>query len=169
MDMSFSGVMTAALNLWRKGASVHSVCRSVQETCFSMLCEVTERAIAHIGADQILLGGGVACNSRLKEMVSIMAEERGAQSFAPPPSLAVDNGAMIAHLGERMYSGGVRHELKDTIIDQRFRTDQVEVIWRQEKVVFAHNTTMDLTMSKGALICGLAVCALTVALYVIFW
>ncbi|WP_372847129.1 SLC5 family protein [Pontiella sp.] len=43
------------------------------------------------------------------------------------------------------------------------------MIFRQEKVVFAHNTTMDLTTSKGALYAGIAVCALTVALYVIFW
>ena len=43
------------------------------------------------------------------------------------------------------------------------------MIWKQEKVVFAHNTTMDLSMSKGALISGLIVCAMTVALYVIFW
>ena len=43
------------------------------------------------------------------------------------------------------------------------------LIWKQEKVVFAHNTTMDLTSSKGALILGIGVCALTVALYVVFW
>jgi SSS family solute:Na+ symporter len=41
--------------------------------------------------------------------------------------------------------------------------------FRQQKVVFAHNTTMDLTSSKGALMLGLCVCALTVALYVVFW
>jgi len=43
------------------------------------------------------------------------------------------------------------------------------LIWKQERVVFAHNTTMDLTSSKGALVWGLGVCALTVALYVVFW
>jgi SSS family solute:Na+ symporter len=43
------------------------------------------------------------------------------------------------------------------------------LVWKQEKVVFAHNTTMDLTSSKGALMAGLVVCAATVALYVIFW
>ena len=43
------------------------------------------------------------------------------------------------------------------------------LIFRGEKVDFAHNTTMDLTSSKGALIAGLVVCAATVALYIIFW
>ena len=45
----------------------------------------------------------------------------------------------------------------------------VGAIFKQPKVVFAHNTTMDLTSSKGALIWGLGACVLTVALYVIFW
>ncbi len=43
------------------------------------------------------------------------------------------------------------------------------LIWRQKKVLFATNTTMDLTSSKGALWAGLGVCVLTVALYVVFW
>jgi len=43
------------------------------------------------------------------------------------------------------------------------------LVWRQERVVFAHNTTMDLTSSKGALVAGLVVCTLTIALYIIFW
>ena len=42
-------------------------------------------------------------------------------------------------------------------------------ICRQPKVEFAHNTTMDLSSSKTALVTGLGVCALTIALYVIFW
>ncbi len=135
MDISFSGIMTAALAHWRNGASIPSVCYSVQEICFSMLCEVTERAMAHIGSEEVLLGGGVACNQRLKEMVDTMAGERGGISFAPPPSLAVDNGAMMAYLGEKMHQSGVVHQMKDTTIDQRFRTDMVDVIWRDKKEI----------------------------------
>jgi SSS family solute:Na+ symporter len=43
------------------------------------------------------------------------------------------------------------------------------LIWKQPKVVFAHNTTMNLTSSRGAFLAGLGVCAATVALYIIFW
>ena len=43
------------------------------------------------------------------------------------------------------------------------------LVWKQERIVFATNTTMDLTSSKSALIWGLVVCAMTIALYVIFW
>ena len=131
MDVSFSGIHTAAISLLDKGHPLPSVCRSLQETAFSMLCEVAERAMAHIGTDELLLGGGVACNRRLQEMASIMARERGGKSYAPTRSLLVDNGAMIAYLGEIMHGAGIAHELRDTVIDQRFRTDQVDVLWRE--------------------------------------
>ncbi len=131
MDVSFSGIHTAAKSLIDKGHPLPSVCRSLQETVFSMLCEVTERAMAHIGTDELLLGGGVACNRRLQEMASTMARERGGKSYAPPGPLLVDNGAMIAYLGEMMHGSGIEHELQDTVIDQRFRTDQVDVLWRE--------------------------------------
>jgi N6-L-threonylcarbamoyladenine synthase/protein kinase Bud32 len=133
MDVSFSGIMTAALSLKEKGVPIPSICHSLQETCFSMLCEVTERAMAHIGTDEVLLGGGVACNGRLKDMAGKMASERGGKIFAPPPSLSVDNGAMIAYLGEIMFRSGIEHSMEDTIIDQKFRTDQVDVTWKEKK------------------------------------
>ncbi|MCX8173895.1 MAG: bifunctional N(6)-L-threonylcarbamoyladenine synthase/serine/threonine protein kinase [Thermoplasmata archaeon] len=130
MDVSFSGMLTAALALLRKGASTEDLCYSMQEHAFAMLVEVTERAMAHVGKDEVLLGGGVARNRRLQEMVRKMAEERGARMFIPEPDLCVDNGAMIAYLGILMYNSGVRHEISQTNIRQRFRTDEVDVTWR---------------------------------------
>ncbi|MGA1792979.1 MAG: bifunctional N(6)-L-threonylcarbamoyladenine synthase/serine/threonine protein kinase [Thermoplasmatota archaeon] len=149
MDISFSGIMTAALALWKKGAHLPSICHSVQETTFSMLCEVTERAMAHIGSEEVLLGGGVACNSRLKEMADIMASERDARSFAPPNSLAVDNGAMIAYLGERMHHSGISHRMDETVIDQKFRTDMVDVRWKEEKERSVIETPGTTTLAIG--------------------
>ncbi len=150
MDVSFSGVMTAALSLRDKGVDIPSICHSIQETCFSMLCEVSERAMAHLGSDELLLGGGVVCNSRLQEMAGIMARERGGRSFAPPMDLAVDNGAMIAYLGETMHRAGISHSLEETVIDQRFRTDQVDVIWKDDKVLTRITTpgTVDLDLGE---------------------
>ncbi len=130
MDISFSGIMTAAVNLQKKGHRLEDIAFSVQETCFGMLTEVTERAMAHIGKDEVLLGGGVSQNSRLREMVKEMAEERGAEMFVPDRKLCVDNGAMIAWLGNLMYSSGTRMSLEDTVVEQRFRTDEVNVTWR---------------------------------------
>ena len=130
MDVSFSGIMTAAVNLRKSGHRLEDIAYSVQETCFAMLAEVTERAMAHVGKDEVLLGGGVSQNARLREMVKEMAEERGAEMFVPDRKLCVDNGAMIAWLGSLMYGSGVRMSIDETVVEQRFRTDEVDVTWR---------------------------------------
>jgi N6-L-threonylcarbamoyladenine synthase len=108
MDMAFSGIMTAALAHHARGERIEDICFSVQETCFAMLSEVTERAMAHIEKGEVLLGGG----------------------FVPEPRLCIDNGAMIAWTGLVMHRAGIRMSVEDTKIDQRFRTDEVEVTWR---------------------------------------
>jgi N6-L-threonylcarbamoyladenine synthase/protein kinase Bud32 len=129
MDMSFSGLMTAALKAAKKH-KVEDVCNGLQETAFAMCVEVTERAMAHTGKEEVLLAGGVAVNSRLQEMVKTMADERGAGFFVPEKSLLGDNGAMIAWLGLVMHKAGVRQNIEDTRVNQRFRTDEVNVTWR---------------------------------------
>ena len=130
MDVAFSGMLTAALGLRRDGARLEDLAFSIQEVAFAMLTEVTERAMAHIGKDEVLLGGGVARNRRLQEMVGRMASDRGARMFVPPGDLCIDNGAMIAWTGLEMHRAGVRMSLDDTVVDQRFRTDEVAVTWR---------------------------------------
>ena len=130
MDVAFSGMLTAALALRLGGERVEDVGFSIQEVAFAMLTEVTERAMAHVGKDEALLGGGVARNKRLQAMVSRMAEDRGARMFVPPGDLCIDNGAMIAWTGLLMHRAGVRMGLSDTLVDQRFRTDEVAVTWR---------------------------------------
>ena len=130
MDVSFSGIMTAALALKKKGHRLEDIAYSVQETVFAMLAEVTERAMAHVGKDEVLLGGGVAQNTRLRTMIDEMAKERGARMFVPDRRLCMDNGAMIAWLGNIMYESGVRMDIADTAVEQRFRTDEVNVTWR---------------------------------------
>lgn len=130
MDISFSGILTAAVAYRDKGCRIEDICYSVQETTFSMLTEVTERAMAHIGKDEVLLGGGVAQNTRLREMVAEMAKERGAKMFVPERQFCRDNGAMIAWLGNIMYQSGVRMDIDDTEVRQRYRTDAVPVTWR---------------------------------------
>ncbi len=122
--------MTAALALYKKGFDIEDVAMSIQETTFAMLTEVTERAMAHTGKDEVLLGGGVAQNKRLREMVKEMAESRGAEMFVPDRKYCVDNGAMIAWLGNLMYKSGVRMDISSTAVRQRYRTDEVEITWR---------------------------------------
>ena len=73
MDVAFSGILTAAL-MHADKEEKEDLCYSLQETCFSMLTEVTERAMSHTEKEEVLLGGGVACNKRLQMMLKKMAE-----------------------------------------------------------------------------------------------
>jgi len=134
MDVSFSGILTnLTQKLKSKKFKIEDLSYSLQECVFSMLVEVSERAMAHTGKKQLLLGGGVACNTRLQEMCRIMCEERAAEFFCPERSLLVDNGAMIAYLGEIMFNSGIKFGLKDLHkldMDPRQRTDDIDVTWR---------------------------------------
>lgn len=130
MDIAFSGILTAAEAKKREGAAVPSLCYAMQETVFAMLVEVTERALAHAEKEEVLLGGGVAANTRLRRMLERMASDRGARMFVPEKRLCIDNGAMIAWLGILMHRSGARMPVSQSQIRQRFRTDEVEVVWR---------------------------------------
>ena len=130
MDIAFSGLLTAAKNYYKKKHRIEDICFSLQETTFAALTEITERAMAHTEKDEVLLGGGVASNQRLREMIQTMAEDRDAKFFVPSKDLCIDNGAMIAWLGLIMYKSGKRMSIKESVIDQRFRTDMVDVSWR---------------------------------------
>lgn len=109
MDVSFSGILTKSQQLYEKGVSKEDLCFSLQETCFAMLTEVSERALAHTGKKELLLIGGVGANKRFCEMLEIMCKEREAKFYKVPMELAKDNGAMIAWEGclRREESGDV--------------------------------------------------------------
>jgi N6-L-threonylcarbamoyladenine synthase/protein kinase Bud32 len=130
MDLSFSGLMTEAVRRRSTGADLRDLCYSLQETAFAALVEVTERAVAHTEKREIMLTGGVAANSRLREMLELMAKERGAKFYVPPMELCADNGVMIAWTGLLMHKHGVKHSLAQTQVRQRFRADEVDVVWR---------------------------------------
>lgn len=134
MDVAFSGMLTKLKQMHSSGKyKVDDLAFSLQETAFAMLVEASERAMAHTNKKELLLGGGVACNNRLQEMCRIMCKERGAKFFVPSNELLIDNGSMIAYLGEIMSDAGIffAPENFDKLdINPRERTDQVEVIWK---------------------------------------
>ena len=129
MDLAFSGVLTAALRLVENGKPLEAVCWSLQEHVFSACVEVAERALAHTGKSELLLGGGVACNDRLRTMCTLMCIERESLSFAPPKMYCIDNGTMIAMLGWLELGAGRITEFESSAIDQYLRTDQTPIIW----------------------------------------
>ncbi|PYI10808.1 peptidase M22, glycoprotease [Aspergillus sclerotiicarbonarius CBS 121057] len=106
------------------------LCFSLQETVYSMLVEITERAMAHVGSKEVLIVGGVGCNERLQEMMGIMARDRGGTVHATDERYCIDNGIMIAQAGLLAYKSGSTTPLKDSTCTQRFRTDEVFVKWR---------------------------------------
>jgi N6-L-threonylcarbamoyladenine synthase len=134
MDVALSGILTNLKQKYdSKEYSLEDISFSLQECVFSMLVEVAERALAHTGKKELVLGGGVGCNSRLQEMCRIMCKERGCKFFCPDRSLLVDNGAMIAYTGEVMFKGDKKISINDYSkldILPRQRTDDVLVSWR---------------------------------------
>ncbi|WP_257300956.1 bifunctional N(6)-L-threonylcarbamoyladenine synthase/serine/threonine protein kinase [Haloarchaeobius sp. FL176] len=148
MDFSFSGIMSAAKQAYddgvaasgasggssdpSDGASVEDVCFSLQEHIFAMLTEVSERALSLTGSDELVLGGGVGQNARLREMLAAMCEQRGADFFAPEPRFLRDNAGMIAVLGAKMYAAGDTIAVPESGVDPNFRPDEVPVTWRGE-------------------------------------
>lgn len=139
MDVAFSGITTTFTQLVaqlitgdeKTDSQIKAdLCYSLQETCFAMLVEITERAMSQTASNEVLLVGGVACNERLQKMMGLMAEQRGAQVCAMDERYCIDNGAMIAYTGllEFIHCGPTPFE--ETTFTQRFRTDQVHVAWR---------------------------------------
>ncbi len=129
MDLCFSGTALAAQRLVEKGVPFPDVCHSLQETAFAALVETAERALAHTRKDELVLGGGVACNQRLQDMAREMCEARGASFHCPPRPVLVDNGAMIAWNGWLRLRNDQRTAISDSGVQPYQRPDMVEVGW----------------------------------------
>jgi len=132
-DLSFSGLLTAALSLARKSMGdrkkLGDVCLSLREIAFNMVVEVTERALILADKKEVLLVGGVAVNPLLKEKMMIMTNMHNARLGYTPPQFAGDNGAMIAYTGLLLHMHGVAIEPEEAFVKQRWRLDEVYLPW----------------------------------------
>ena len=97
-DFSFSGLKTAVINHVRKHPEVEArdVAASFQEAVVDVLTAKLVAAADDARASTLVLGGGVAANSRLRSRVADAGAATGRHAFLPPPELCTDNGAMIA-------------------------------------------------------------------------
>jgi len=122
-DFSFSGLKTAVLykvkgpNVGRRGPDLKDVpvadlAASAQEAIADVLTFKAVRACKRRGIERLVLGGGVAANTRLRELTASRAAEAGIEVFIPPPALCTDNAAMIAARGRELYDEGVRSDLQ---------------------------------------------------------
>lgn len=130
MDLSYSGLLTAALNKINE-CGVEDLCYSLQEVAFSMLAEVTERAVAHTGKKEVLLTGGVGRNERLQEILQVISREHDAAFYVVPDNLAGDNGAMIAWTGILAYRCGQTISIEESRVRPKWRLDEVDIPWIQ--------------------------------------
>ncbi|MGW3998747.1 tRNA (adenosine(37)-N6)-threonylcarbamoyltransferase complex transferase subunit TsaD [Amycolatopsis sp. NPDC004772] len=110
-DFSFSGLKTAVAR-WVEGAArrgeeipVDDVAASFQEAVADVLTAKAVRAAQEQGIDTMVISGGVAANSRLKELAAERCAAAGIELRVPRPRLCTDNGAMIAALGAHVVAG----------------------------------------------------------------
>ncbi len=107
-DFSFSGLKTALLNYIKKNpveteSDLHDICAGFQEAIVETLTDKTLNAARKNEAGRVVLAGGVACNSRLRQLSEEKIRTEGINVFIPSPFLCTDNAAMIASLGYHMY------------------------------------------------------------------
>ena len=122
-DFSFSGLKTAVAR-WvearqRAGEpiDVADVAASFQEAVCDVLTRKAIDAAQSQGIEDILIGGGVAANTRLRAMATERAEAKGIRVRVPRPGLCTDNGAMVAALGSELVARGRTPSLLDLPAD----------------------------------------------------
>ena len=130
-DVSYSGLLTAAKRYLDRGAPFEDVAYSTQETAFALTAEVTERALAFTGAQELMVVGGVAANRRLAGMLEVMSHRHGATMKVVPLQYSGDCGAQIAWTGLLAYRAGEQlNGLNESVVRQSWRLDTVPTPWR---------------------------------------
>ncbi|MEU7956744.1 MULTISPECIES: tRNA (adenosine(37)-N6)-threonylcarbamoyltransferase complex transferase subunit TsaD [Micromonospora] len=132
-DFSFSGLKTAVAR-WVEGrrragepVPVADVAAAFQEAVCDVLTGKALAACREHGIDTLVIGGGVAANSRLRAMAEQRAQRYGIRVRTPRPGLCTDNGAMVAALGSHLVAAGVRPSRLDLPADSALPLTTVSV------------------------------------------
>ena len=115
LDFSFSGIKTACLYAVKGRrisiAQKRDIAASFQETVIDTLILKSFLACQIKGVKQLVVGGGVVANNRLREKFHEAANRRGFKCYFPPKPLCMDNAAMVAGFGYQLYKKGRRSHL----------------------------------------------------------
>ncbi|MEA4923634.1 MAG: tRNA (adenosine(37)-N6)-threonylcarbamoyltransferase complex transferase subunit TsaD [Eubacteriaceae bacterium] len=117
LDFSFSGIKTGVLNYVNKEKqagreiNVPDVAAGFQQAVLDVIVDKAVGAAVDRGADKLVIAGGVAANSRLRDMLKERCEEKGIKLYVPSPVLCTDNGAMIGCAAYYKYKAGETDDL----------------------------------------------------------
>ena len=128
-DVAYSGLLTAAATILHRQGNLADLCFSLQETAFAMLSEAVERSLVQTRRSEVILAGGVAASSRLREMIGSVAEDHGASFHPVPVEYSGDCGAQIACSGRLAFESGITVSTSDSFVTPRWRMDEVDVPW----------------------------------------
>ena len=112
MDFSFSGIKTGVLNYVNsekqagREINVPDVAASFQQAVLEVIVKKTVGAAVQMKKDKIVMAGGVASNSRLREMMEEACAKEGIRLYYPTPILCTDNAAMIGCAAYYKYKAG---------------------------------------------------------------
>jgi N6-L-threonylcarbamoyladenine synthase len=131
-DVSFSGLLTAAVKLASGKDEPTDACYSLQETAFAMLTEAVERALSFTSKKEMMIVGGVAANKRLAQMLEIACMRQDVKLFVCPIKFTGDNGAQIAWTALQEYQATKMNvQVGRSTVQQSWRLDTVNVSWRR--------------------------------------
>jgi N6-L-threonylcarbamoyladenine synthase len=155
-DFSFSGLKTAVAR-WvearrRDGQEVPvaDVAASFQEAVVDVLTRKAVRACKDNGVDHLMIGGGVAANSRLRALAQQRCEDAGILLRVPRPGLCTDNGAMVAALGAEMVARGRAASTLDLPADSSLPVTEVSVPGHTHEAASHEGRTQDAPSLGGA-------------------
>lgn len=121
LNFSFSGLKTSVMNHLRRHpeaaaqSSLPDLCASFQAAVCQLLVEKSWAALERTCCNRLVVAGGVACNSGLRQAMQELSSRKGCAVYFPTPPLCADNAAMIGVPGDYYLSLGISHPGRDAV------------------------------------------------------